>query len=101
MWTIYKKQRKNTKFKEIGDARYIYQNELEKAFFQHDMTCENFKGLTRRTASDKILCDKEFNIPKNSKYDGYQKGLASMVYKIFDKKTAAGAARNEIMQNKE
>ena len=65
------------------------------------MTCENFKGLTRRTASDKILCDKAFNIPKNSKYDGYQKGLPSMVYKIFDKKTAAGAARNEIMQNKE
>ena len=45
-----------------------------------------FKDLTRRTASDKILCDKEFNIAKNPKYDRYQRSLASMVYKIFGKK---------------
>ena len=42
-----------------------------------------FKDLTRRTASDKILRDKAFNIAKNPKYDGYQRGLASMVYKFF------------------
>ena len=50
------------------------------------MTYRNFKDLTRRTAFDKILCDKEFNFAKNPKYDGCQKGLASMVYKCFDKK---------------
>ena len=42
-----------------------------------------FKDLTRRTASDKILHDKGFNIAKNPKYDEYQRGLASMVYKFF------------------
>ena len=44
------------------------------------MTYEDFKDLTRRTASDKIFCDKTFNIAKNPKYNGYQRGLASMVY---------------------
>ena len=44
------------------------------------MTYEDFKDLTRRTASDKIFCDKTFNIAKNPKYNGYQRGLSSMVY---------------------
>ena len=80
MWTIYKKQRKNTKFKEIGDSRYIYQKYLDKACFQHDMAYGDFKDLTRRIVSDKILHDKAFNIAKNLKYDRYQRGLASMVH---------------------
>ena len=45
-----------------------------------------FKDLPRRTASDKVLPDEAFNIPKNPKYDRYQRGIASMVYKFFDKK---------------
>ena len=73
-------------FNEIGDSQYIYQNELDKAYFQHDIACGDFKDLTRRTVLDKILRDKAFNIAKNTKYDGYQLGLASMVYKFFDKK---------------
>ena len=73
-------------FKETGDSRYIYQNDLDKAFFQHDMAYADFKDLTRNTASNKILHDKAFNIAKNPKYDGYQRGLTSMVYKYFDKK---------------
>ena len=47
------------------------------------MAYVDFKDLARRTASDKVLRDKAFNITKNSKYDGYQRGLASMIYKIF------------------
>ena len=47
----------------------------------------DFKGLKRRAFSDKILREKAFNIAKNPKYDGYQKGIASMFYKIFDKKS--------------
>ena len=89
------------KFKETGDSRYIYQNELDKACIQHDMTYEDLKDLTRRTASDKILHDKAFNIIKNWKYDGYQCGLASMVYKFFNKKTSGGTVKNENISNKE
>ena len=74
------------KFKETGDISYIYKNELDKACFQHDMAYGDFKDLARRRASDKILRDKAFNINKNPKYDRYQRGLASMVYKFFDKK---------------
>ena len=74
------------KFKETEDTSYIYKNELEKACFQHDMAYGDFKDLERRTVSDKLLGDKAFNIAKNPKYDGYQRRLASMVYKYFDKK---------------
>ena len=52
------------------------------------MAYGDFKDLARRTASDKVLRDKAFNIAKNSKYDGYHRRLASMVYKFFDKKLA-------------
>ena len=76
------------KSKETGDTNYIYKNELDKAYFKHDMAYGDFKHLSRRTASDKILRDKAFNIAKNPNYDGYQRGLASMVYKFFDKKSA-------------
>ena len=89
------------KFKETGDSRYIYQNELDKAYIQHDMTYGDFKDLTRRTVSDKILHDKAFNIIKNWKYDGYQRGLASMVYKIFNKKTSGRTVKNKNLSNKE
>ena len=51
------------------------------------MTYGDFKDLTSRTASDKVLKDKAFNIAKNPKYDGYQRQLASMVYNFFDKKS--------------
>ena len=72
------------------------------------MAYGDFKDLTRRTASDKIFRDKAFNIAKNPKYDGYQRGLASMVYKLFDKKFASVAdksasgsgTKNENMSNK-
>ena len=52
------------------------------------MDYEDFKGLARRTASDKVLRNKTFNIAKNQKYDGYQRGLASMVYKSVDEKSS-------------
>ena len=55
------------KFKETEDSRYIYQCKLDKACFQHNMSYGDFKDLTRRTASHKILCDKAFNIVKNPK----------------------------------
>ena len=66
------------------------------------MAYGDFKDLTRRTASDKVVSDKAFNIAKDPKYDGYQRGLASMVQKFFDKKYGgSGVANNEIKQNLE
>ena len=75
------------KFKGTGDTNYIYKNELDKACFQHNMVYGDFKDLKRITFSDKILRDKAFNIAKNLKYDGYQKGLASMVINFLTKKS--------------
>ena len=64
------------------------------------MAYGDFKDLKRRTFSDKVLRDKAFNIAKNPKYDGYQRGLASIIYKFFDKKSkGSGIANNEIKQN--
>ena len=84
------------KFKQTGDTNYIYKYELDKACFQHDMAYGDFKDLARTTASDKIFRDKSFNIAKNLKYDGYERGLASMVYKFFDKKAeGSGIANNK------
>ena len=80
------------KFKETGDTSYIYKDEADQTFFQHDMAYGDFKDLKR---------DKAFNIAKNPKYDRYQRGLASMVYNFFNKKSAGGGgvANNEIKQN--
>ena len=55
------------KFKETGDTKYIYRNELDKACFQHVMAYGDFRDLARRTASNKVLRDKAFNIAKKSK----------------------------------
>ena len=92
------------KFKQTGDSRYVYKNELDKACFQHDMAYGDFKDLKRRTAADNALKDKAFNIAKNPKYDGYQRGLASMVYKFFDIKTKGSGvtlANKSIPQNEQ
>ena len=75
------------KFKQTGDSINIHRNELDKTCFQHDIAYGNFKDLKRRTAADNVLRDKTFNIAKNPKYDGYQRGLAPTVYNFFDKKT--------------
>ena len=76
-------------FKRTGDTRYIYRNELDKACFQHDSAYANHKDLINRTKADKVLRDKAYDIAGNPKYDGYQRGLANMVYKFFDSKVAS------------
>ena len=64
-----KKEYKNLKKQEIQDI--IYRNELDKACFQHDIANGDFKDLAKRTAADKVLKDKAFNIAKDPKYNGY------------------------------
>ena len=98
---LTKNKERIQKCKEKGDWQNIYQIKLDKAYFEHDMVYINFKDLTRRTASHKILRDKVFNIGENPKYDGYQRGLASVVHKFFDAKTSAAGIKNENMSNEE
>ena len=96
-----KNKERTQQFKGLGDTSYIYKNKLDKACFQHDMAYGDFKDLARRTASDKVLRDKAFDIAKSPKYDGYQRGLASAVYKFFDKKSKeGGVANNKVKQNR-
>ena len=72
------------KFMQTGDTNYIYRNELDKTFFAHDTAYSDSKDLEKRTQSVKVLKNKAFSIANNPKYDGYQRGLASMAYTFFD-----------------
>ena len=83
------------KFERIGDTCYIYRNELDKACFQHDSAYADHKDLINRTKSDIVLRDKAYNIASNP--EGFKRGLASMVYKFFDKKSTAGPSSLERM----
>ena len=89
------------KFKETGDTSYIYKNELHKACFQHDMAYGDFKDLARRTTSDKTLRGKAFNVAKTPKYDEYQRRLASLVYKLFDKKSKESGVNIQLEFNEQ
>ena len=83
------------KFMQTGNTDFIYKNELDKACFQHDMAYGKTKDLAKRTQSDKVLKDKAFKIASDIKYDGYQRELAAMVYKFFDKKYSGSGIVNE------
>ena len=82
------------RFKETEDTSYIYKNELDKVCFQHDMAYGDFKDLAKRTAADKVLRNKAFKIASDQKYDGFQRGLASMVHKFFGKKSQGSGLSN-------
>ena len=85
------------KFMRTGNTDFIYRNKLDKVCFQH-MAYGKSKDLAKRTQSDKLLREKAFKIASDPKYDGYQRGLASMVYKFFDKKSS-GSGVNAIEPN--
>ena len=80
---------------QTGNTDFIYKNELDQACFQHEMAYGKTKDLVKRTQSDKVLKDKAFKIASDPKYDGCQRGLASMVYKFFDKKSKGSGIVNE------
>ena len=83
------------KFMQNGNTNFIYKNEFDKACFQHDMAYGKTKDLVKRTQSVKVLKDKAFKIASDPKYDCYQRGLASMVYKFFDKKSSGSDIVNK------
>ena len=80
---------------QMGNTDFIYRHELDKACFQHDVVYGKSKDLAKRTESDKVLRHKAFEIASNPKYDGYKRGLASMVYKFFDEKSSGGGVATE------
>ena len=83
------------KFMETGNTDFIYKNELGKACFQYNMTYGKSKDLAKGAQSGKVLRDKAFRIASDPKYGNYQRGLASMVYKFFDKKSGGSGIANE------
>ena len=68
------------KFMQTGNTDFIYKNKLDKACFQHDIAFGKSKDLIKKAQSENVLKDKAFRIASNPKYDGYQRGLASIVY---------------------
>ena len=93
--TFTKNKERIEKFMQTGNTNLIYKNELDKACFQHDMAYGKSKDLAKRTQSDKFLRDKAFKIASDPKYDGYQRGLVSMVYRFFDKNSSGSGIANE------
>ena len=85
-------------FLNTGKLSYIYKNDLGKACFQHGMAYNKFKDLEKRTQSDIILKNKAFKIASNPKYNSYERGLASMVYKFFNSKSKGSGIKNEIKE---
>ena len=77
---------------QTGGTRYIYQNELDKTCFQHDMVYGRYKSLVKKIESDKFLRGDGFKIASDPRHDGYERGLASIVYKLFDKISAGKGA---------
>ena len=83
-------------FLNTGKLSHIYKNDLDKACFQHDLAYNKFKDLKKTTQSDIGVKNKALKIASNSKYNGYERGLASMVYKFFDKKSkGSGLKENQ------
>ena len=74
-------------FLNTGKLSYIYKNDLDKACFQHDMAYNKYKDLEKRTQSDIVLKNKALKIASHPNYNGYERRLASMVYKFLTKKS--------------
>ena len=83
-------------FKRTGDTRLLYRNELDKACFKHDAAYAEYKDVKNRLISDQKLRNSAYDIASNPKCDGYQRGLASMVYKFFDLNVAPLDKKNYV-----
>ena len=79
---------------QTGDTWYIYQNTLDEVCFQHDMAYGSYRDLVKRAEFDNVLRDKAYKVARDQWYDGYQRGLASMVYKFFYKESAGSTAKS-------
>ena len=82
------------KFMQTGNTNFLYKNLFDKACFQHDIADGKTRDLEKITQSDKFMRDKAFKITSDPKYDSYQRGLSSMVYKFLDKKSSGSGIAN-------
>ena len=99
--TFTKNKERIEKFMQTRHKNFIYKNELDKSCFQYDMAYGKTNELVKRTQSDKFLKDKAIKIASDPKYDGYQRGLASMVYNFFDTKSASfNKSKASVISNK-
>ena len=92
-----KQYKRIPKFRETGNLKHLYRNELDKACFAHDAAYSTSKDLAKRTISDKVLKEIANEIAITPKFDGYQRPRATMVNKFFEKKTGSGASVNEVL----
>ena len=90
-----KNKQRIEKLMQTGNTNFIYINELGKACFQYDMAFGKSKDLVKRTKWDKVFKNKAFTIASNPKYEGYQRGLTSMIYNFFDKKSNGSGIAKE------
>ena len=90
-----KNKQRIEKFMETGNTNFIHKNELDKTCFQHDMAYGKSKDLVKRIQSNKVLKNKAFKIASDPKYEVYQRGLALMFYKLFDKKSSGSGVANK------
>ena len=79
------------KFRETCNLKHLYRNETDKACFAHNAAYSDSKDLPKGTISDKIMKDRVYEIVRNRRFDEYERKLANMVCKFFDKKTRSGA----------
>ena len=90
-----KHTKRTQNFMQDGRLSHIYKNELDKACFQYDMAYSKYKDLEKRTQSDVVLKKEAFKIATDTRKNGYERGLASMVYKFFDKKSKGFELENK------
>ena len=89
------------KFMQTANRNYIHRNQLDKACFAHDAAYPDSKDLARRTAADKVLRDRAYETASNLSLNGYERSLAALVYKFFDRKTKGSGIKNEITQHQQ
>ena len=87
------------KLKQTGNTSYIFKYELDKACFKHDSAYADYKDLLNRTRADNVLKGRAFQIASDPKYDCYQRGLASMVYKFLIKRVVEVVLLRKVMLN--
>ena len=75
---------------DTGDTSHIFKNELDKACFYHDSAYSKFKDVLNRQVADRKLMEQSIHIARDESIDGYQRALAAMIYKFFEKKIQMG-----------